>query len=250
MADIIRIKRRVSGSPGAPSSLANAELAYNEADHILYYGEGTGGSGGSASVISPIAGQGLASTAVPVVNGTGAAGSAAQWARGDHVHPTDTSRAPLASPALTGTPTAPTNASPADNSNQIATDAFVHSAIAAVSSGVTNITTQDGLSGGGSGSVTIGVTQIAVAKGGTGAATLTGYVKGAGTAALTASPTIPNTDIAGLGNMSVQSSSAVSITGGTIDGITLDGGTFVLAFAALDILYQFVQYLHVFPSCA
>ena len=43
-----------------------------------------------------------------------------------------------------------------------------------------------------------------VATGGTGAATLTGYVKGNGTAAFTAAATIPNTDITGLGTMSVK----------------------------------------------
>jgi hypothetical protein len=67
---------------------------------------------------------------------------------------------------------------------------------------------------------------LPVANGGTGAATLTGYVKGAGTAAFTASATIPNTDITGLGTMSTQNANNVAITGGTIDGITLDGGTF------------------------
>lgn len=226
MADTIRIKRRTSGSPGAPPSLANAELAYNEVDHTLYYGEGTGGAGGTATTVVPIGGPGQASNAVPLINGTGAAGSSTLLSRGDHVHPTDTTRAPLASPAFTGTPTAPTNPSPADSTTQIATTAWVHSAIGAVSSGVTTITVQDGLSGGGSGSVTIGVTQIAVGKGGTGAATLTGYVQGHGTAAMTAAATIPNTDIAGLGTMSVQNASAVAITGGTIDGVVLDGGVF------------------------
>ena len=54
----IRIKRRTSGASGAPSSLANAELAYSEVDDILYYGKGTGGSGGSASTIPAIAGTG------------------------------------------------------------------------------------------------------------------------------------------------------------------------------------------------
>jgi hypothetical protein len=67
---------------------------------------------------------------------------------------------------------------------------------------------------------------LGVAKGGTGAATLTGYLKGNGTAAFTASATIPNTDISGLGTMSTQAASSVAITGGSIDGITLDGGTF------------------------
>jgi len=104
MADILRIKRRTSGAVGAPSSLANAELAYNESDHTLYYGEGTGGSGGSASVIVGIAGQGLASSTAPLVNGTAAAGSATTWSRGDHVHPTDTSRAAASAvPAPSGT---------------------------------------------------------------------------------------------------------------------------------------------------
>jgi hypothetical protein len=69
-------------------------------------------------------------------------------------------------------------------------------------------------------------TTITVAKGGTGAATLTGYVKGAGTSALTALAQIPNTDITGLGTMSTQAASAVAITGGTIDGVTFDCGTF------------------------
>jgi len=67
---------------------------------------------------------------------------------------------------------------------------------------------------------------LAVGTGGTGATTLTGYVKGNGTSAMTAAATIPNTDITGLGTMSTQASSNVSITGGSITGITLDGGTF------------------------
>jgi len=65
---------------------------------------------------------------------------------------------------------------------------------------------------------------IDVAYGGTGATTLTGYVKGSGTAALTASATIPNTDISGLGTMSTQNANNVIITGGSIDG-TIIGGT-------------------------
>jgi hypothetical protein len=60
---------------------------------------------------------------------------------------------------------------------------------------------------------------ITVPYGGTGAVTLTGYVKGTGTSAMTASATIPNTDITGLGTMSTQNASAVAITGGTISGL-------------------------------
>ena len=58
MPNTIRIKRRASGSPGAPSSLNNAELAYNEVDDVLYYGKGTGGAGGTASTVEAIGGVG------------------------------------------------------------------------------------------------------------------------------------------------------------------------------------------------
>jgi membrane-bound inhibitor of C-type lysozyme len=59
MANTIRIKRRSSaGAAGAPSSLENAELAYNEADDTLYYGKGTGGAGGTATTVEAIAGAG------------------------------------------------------------------------------------------------------------------------------------------------------------------------------------------------
>jgi len=49
---------------------------------------------------------------------------------------------------------------------------------------------------------------LAVGNGGTGAVTLTGYVKGNGTSAFTASATIPNTDITGLGTISVKNTGA------------------------------------------
>lgn len=59
MANTIRIKRRANGGgAGAPTTLANAEMAFNEQTNILYYGTGTGGSGGSATSIIPIAGNG------------------------------------------------------------------------------------------------------------------------------------------------------------------------------------------------
>jgi hypothetical protein len=89
------------------------------------------------------------------------------------------------------------------------------------------------------GSIT-GITDLTVADGGTGASTLTGYVKGSGTAALTASATIPNTDITGLGTMSTQAASSVAITGGSITGITdlavADGGTGVSSLTAYAVL--------------
>lgn len=55
MANTLRIKRRVSGSPGAPANLKNAELAYNEVDGgngILYYGRGSDGNGDATTVVA------------------------------------------------------------------------------------------------------------------------------------------------------------------------------------------------------
>ena len=73
--------------------------------------------------------------------------------------------------------------------------------------------------------VTLSGTALPVANGGTGATTLTGYVKGNGTSAMTASTTIPSTDITGLGTMSTQNASSVAITGGTINGTAIGGTT-------------------------
>lgn len=64
-----------------------------------------------------------------------------------------------------------------------------------------------------------------VNNGGTGATTLTGYVKGSGTSALTASSTIPNTDISGLGTISTQNANSVAITGGSVNGTTIGSTT-------------------------
>jgi hypothetical protein len=157
VADTIRIKRRVTGSPGAPASLANAEVAYNEVDHILYYGEGTGGAGGTASIITAIGGQGLSSNTAPIMDGTASPGSSSFWSRGDHSHATDTTRAPLASPTFTGSPAAPTPTPSTDNTTRLATTAFVQNVVAALSTGVTSVTAGSGLSGGGTGAVTINV---------------------------------------------------------------------------------------------
>lgn len=169
MANTIRIKRRAAGgAAGAPSSLANAELAFNEQDNTLYYGTGTGGAGGTATSVIAIGGSGafaalsspalsgtptaptaavgtnttqIATTAFVnaeiandvvrndtagtiTMNGTQAAGTSAQIARADHVHPSDTSKANLASPTFTGTPLS-TTAAVDTNTTQIATTAFV-----------------------------------------------------------------------------------------------------------------------------
>ena len=56
MANTVRIKRSTGSS--APTSLENAELAFAEGTEVLYYGKGTGGSGGSATTINAIGGKG------------------------------------------------------------------------------------------------------------------------------------------------------------------------------------------------
>ena len=68
---------------------------------------------------------GQAGPSTPLMAGTAARGSSLKFARDDHRHPTDTTRAPLDSPALTGTPTAPTAAN-GTYTNQIATTAFAY----------------------------------------------------------------------------------------------------------------------------
>ena len=74
------------------------------------------------------------------MNGTASYGSGTTWARADHVHPTDTSRAPLASPTFTGTPAAPT-ASAGTNTTQVATTAFVQTALTnKITYGTTDLT--------------------------------------------------------------------------------------------------------------
>jgi hypothetical protein len=50
----------------------------------------------------------VASSTPPLMDGTVAIGTGTTWARADHVHASDTSRAPLASPNFTGTVNAPT----------------------------------------------------------------------------------------------------------------------------------------------
>lgn len=97
MANVIRIKRRTSGGSGAPSSLYDSELAYNQVDDTLYMGKGTGGAGGTASSILAIGGKGafadlssdqtvggnktFSNTIVGSINGNAGTATALQTAR-------------------------------------------------------------------------------------------------------------------------------------------------------------------------
>lgn len=116
MANTIRIKRRASGASGAPSGLENAELAFNEVNDTLYYGKGTGGTGGSATTVEAIAGKGafVALTGDQTVGGTktfsttitgsvtGNAGTATAWQTARNLSLTGDASATLSSVDGTG----------------------------------------------------------------------------------------------------------------------------------------------------
>lgn len=111
MSNTIRIKRRATGLGGAPSSLKNAELAFNEVDNVLYYGTGTDVNGDANTVIS--------------IGGTGAFVSLSdtQTVTGDKTF--------SGTVALGSSATAATK-SQSDNSTSVATTAYVDTAIAGV----------------------------------------------------------------------------------------------------------------------
>lgn len=143
---------------------------------------------------------------------TGAISAAA----GDYTVAQVTGAAPIASPTFTGTPSGPTPAA-GDNSTRLATTAWVTSKGYTNNSGtVTSVAGSGGTTGltftgspvTSSGTLTLGGT-LAVSAGGTGSTTAAGARTGLG-----------------LGTMAIQNANAVSITGGTIDNIVIDGGTF------------------------
>lgn len=78
-----------------------------------------------------------------------------------------------------------------------------------------------------SGAITLGGT-LNVDYGGTGAVTLTGYVKGNGTSAMTASSTIPTTDLSGTVTNAQLANSAITINGSSV---SLGGSVTVTATA-------------------
>jgi len=94
------------------------------------------------------------------------------------------SKANINSPTFTGTPAAPT-ATSGSNTTQVANTAFVKAAIDDLGT-IGTIAEQDADDVTITGGAITGITDLAVADGGTGASTLTGVVIGNGTSAMTA----------------------------------------------------------------
>jgi hypothetical protein len=201
MSNTIRIKRRATGDSGAPSSLQNAELAFNEVDNTLYYGKGTGGAGGSATSVIAIGGDGS------FVNLSGT-----QTISGNK---TFSGTVALGSSATASTQTA------GDNSTKVATTAYVDGAVtlagaysftAAGDSGSYTISSGDTLKvSGGTGltatasdltsttTVTIDLDNTAVSAGSYGSATAVGTftvdAQGRLTAASNTNISVPSTQV-------------------------------------------------------
>lgn len=121
----------LTGTPTAPTAATGSNTTQIATTEFVQSAIVAAGGGPSPSIANPL------------MDGVASPGSAAPYSREDHVHPSDTSKAPLASPALTGVPTAPT-ASSGTNTTQIATTEFVQSAVGSITVPVTSVNSKTG----------------------------------------------------------------------------------------------------------
>lgn len=85
----------------------------------------------------------LPSSTLPLMDSVAAIGTGTTYARADHVHATDTTRAPITSPTFLGVPAGPT-ATAGTNTTQLATTAFVTTATSGSVAGVASFNTRTG----------------------------------------------------------------------------------------------------------
>jgi len=126
------------------------------------------------------------------------------------------------SPAFSGTPTAPT-ASPGTNTTQIATTAFTAAAVTAATGSLGTMSTQNANSVAITGGSISGITDLAVADGGTGASSITAnsVILGNGSSALSGNLVAPGTS----GNVLTSNGTTWTSASAKVDQIVVSSTT-------------------------